>query len=502
MNVTIFTFIIFILMACHRNEVLRAGYPAKWGKLHPALQNNFYASVTLNYQFESLVTMGMSGVIEPLGANSWEISDDFQTYRFNIDTNRKFSDGSQLTAHDYKQAWEKGLQKAPDSFNNSLRDVLYKVEGFENFKELKSISGLKVINDGVLEIKFKSPFRQALDELKGARFAAYKTLPGDKIIGTGLYVIKNISEQSLLLIQNPYRLSSKKPAKINIKVISSTEAVEEIKNNKLDVYFSAKAHPKFNNLEAPLALLQGQESSHAAAHLNGKKGRIFSSKPNRKAFQYLIHKIFRENSKNTYSSIPGFKYDPQVYLPLQQGRITDIKTNEIIDSGKQSLQALIEETRNNPLLIYYDDDSEWIIEKLKSYGIKLHKDTKNTTVLGAKILDEIYKTHQSDVLFLSFSVSNGDPDGVYHLLGKNGAIHTPYVYRESVAESLEKGRSIFKRDQIDPFYQNVTQSILEEVPFVHLGFKTSIALYSDNRVRVAQEILNRNDSHLHAFELK
>ena len=112
---------------------------------------------------------------QPLAAKSWIISPDYRVFTFKIDTDRKFSDGIKLSAHHFKESWERGLGMAPLSATSSVRDVLYKVAGFSSYASTKTLSGVVAKDDETLEVTFEKPFRIALDYLP-----APATQPGDK----------------------------------------------------------------------------------------------------------------------------------------------------------------------------------------------------------------------------------------------------------------------------------------------------------------------------------
>ncbi len=488
-----------------KNQVLRVAYPAQWRNLKPALQDNYYSSIILVNQFDPLVSMGVNGSLEPLGASSWEIDDEFKTFIFKIDTTKRFSNGDYLSSEDYKRSWEMALKEQPDSFNNSLKDVLYKVVGFDDYKKTGTISGILTPNKETLVIKFSTPFRKAIDELKGARFAAYKKIESIEI-GTGDYIINQKSTDELLLTPNPYSSQFEKLSPIQINVVSIESALDYIEKGKLDIYFSSRPHESFKNAiedeSSGVGVLLGQDSTHSSINVNGMKNRIFSNPSYRKALQFLVLNGFKENRGNVYVKTPGFRTDHQIYLKLQAGRVSEQLVINKIQEGKPYVQELIDATKDNPIIFYYDDDSQWIMEKLKAEGLKFSEESRNINGMGPKLLDEVYKLHQSDLLTLGFSVSNGDPDGIYHILGKNGAIFSPMYHRSKISDLLETGRELYDPNVLDSFYQKVTLKALEEIPFIHLGFKTSIAIYKKSKINVNKVILNRNDNHLSAFQLK
>jgi ABC-type transport system substrate-binding protein len=107
-----------------------------------------------------------------------------------------------------------------------------------------------------------------------------------------------------------------------------------------------------------------------------------------------------------------------------------------------------------------------------------------------------YSADGPDILVESFSVDSVDPDGIYHALGKNGAIRTPYVYSEVVGDLLEEGRKIVDTTALDGHYKKVSESLLNDVPMVHLGFGRSATFFRRDRVEVDSSFLARHQGQL------
>jgi ABC-type transport system substrate-binding protein len=114
----------------------------------------------------------------------------------------------------------------------------------------------------------------------------------------------------------------------------------------------------------------------------------------------------------------------------------------------------------------------------------------------------IYKGEEADIIPGNFGVASGDPDGIYHKLGKSGAIASPMTNNTPVAQLLEEGRQIIDKNKLDVFYKNVTRKILDEAPLVHMGFNKAIAIYRNDKIQVQESVLRRNEGHLQIFEAK
>jgi ABC-type transport system substrate-binding protein len=491
--------IIVVLSVRKKDSTLKIGFPYTWGNLTPPLQHTVYADTIIKNEFEPLVRFGLTGTLEPLAAKSWIISPDYRVFIFKIDNARKFSDGTVLTAAHFKNAWEHGLTVQPKSANSSLQDLLYKVEGYEDFERTKKFSGLIAKDDTTFEIHFRTPFRMALDHLSGARFGVFMIKDG-KYFGTGSYAITSSTETTALLERNPFAIEKGGFERIEISVIDPSLAGSSLKSGRADIFAHAHlaAIEQCATGEDNIGCIFGDKAQHSVLFLNRLQGRFFSNSKHRQAFQALVLNAFPKNADSKDALKSGFSFDPQVFLPVQTGRITEGEVQSIIDRGKPFIPDFIKATREAPLFYAAKAERDPIFQLLTDQGVAF---TSNS---GARELKELvamgYKTSEPDILVLRASVENGDPDGIYHFVGKNGAILFPMAYSDRVGELVEKGRSILERAQMNAYYQDVTRAILEEVPFVHLGFNQDILAFRKDRIQVQETVRSRRQFHFHVFE--
>jgi len=498
-----FTVLFFSMKALetrHRYNRLRIGYPAYWGSLIPPLQHTLYGAALIENQFEPLVRRGRNGLIELLAAKSWSISEDFRTFTFVIDTKRRFSDGSYLKADDFKRAWTNGLVLETKAANHSLRDVLYKLDGFSDFEKTKQLTGVRVIAEDVLEVRFQSPFRIGLEQLSGKRLAVYKVSNG-KYIGTGPFVM---NEQNKIIYLTPNEYSQEKGnfREIQVLAIDSDEVQSAFKRDQIDIFAFADT-PGIticNNEVTNVVCATGEESSHRILDVNGLPGRLFSNKHHRLALQSLIAKDVL-NKKTSYELPPHiFKSDLQVYLPFQHGRISDETLNLIVAEGDQHINEMVTATKTTPIYYITAVPTKWPMTLLQANGVKF---TSNSGQVDLKSrFTMLYKTFEPDLIMGGFAVVNTDPDGLYHVLGKNGAIFSPMTYRKTIGNLLEEGRAITDITKLHSHYKEVSEAILREVPFVHLGYTYGAFAYREDRVSISDTIRTRNDYRFNIFSPK
>lgn len=477
-------------------EVLKVGYPEYWGKnMSPSLQHTIYADALMGNQFEALVSIGPAGSIKALAAKSWTVSDDKKTYTFKIDTSRKFSDGTPLTSKVFKDSWEYGLSLPPKSANSSLQDILYKVVGYESFSEKKEISGLKTPDDETFIIEFKDSFRAALTNLAGSRMAAFIIDENKNILGTGPYIINESEDRKLTLTVNPYREEGVHFKKVLVEVIDPNHAQESLESGKIDV-FSLAEHAEFSKCleeDTKTGCFSGNESRHITMVLNSKPGRLFNKLENRLAIQALFYDTFAGKTLPTKMKLKTV-LDPQIFLPLQSGRIEDKIAMEMVERGRPFIESFIEETKSKPIRMITGTSSnliDWVKKDLMEKGV--HFSEESEVVPMKELAKTYYKTHDTDISLMTLSVASGDPDGIYHVLGRNGSIASPMMFRRDSSKLLEEGRKILDLGQIDGHYQKVTEAALLEVPFVHIGYLKTLMAYRKDKLKLNKAYKQRED---------
>jgi hypothetical protein len=217
----------------------------------------------------------------------------------------------------------------------------------------------------------------------------------------------------------------------------------------------------------------------------------------RLAFQYLYwDAMFAKDFELAIPSLVASP-DPQTYLPFQAGRLDEEEAKKLLAEGKQHVNLLIKASKASPINIIAA--SEEFRKAITKRGLVLapNQDTKNLDYFKL-----VYGGKGYDVLLGTLSVAHGDPDGLYHALGKNGAILNPASLRGAVSDLLEEGRNIIGQEKLDEHYKKVSRALLKEVPWVHIRFSRAAAIIRKDRVYVDNFSLRRNEGHLDVFKLR
>ena len=476
---------------------IRIAYPNTWGALIPPLQHTLIASAIMSNEFEPLVQYGQDGVILPLSCLSFEVSDDFKIFKFHINTKKRFSDGTYLNSMIFKKSFEHGLKLQNLSHNQSALDGLYQLVGFDKFEKTGSISGIVSASPEILELHYQKPFRKALENLTGIRFSAYINKSDNDFIGTGPWKIQNFPDKrKVVLVPNIY---SDDPKNFEIEIAVEEDWLEKLKENSIDIAEIVD----FNILDCSnlkqhnISCLLGEEESHTVVHLNQLENRFFSNKNNRKAILYLLSELLKQPEYQYRIGNYLNKIDMQTFLPFQKGRLLPENILPKIEDGEKYVLDLIKNSKKNPIFFATARKDLFIVDFLKSKGIHFSNNT------GSFSFDDIikmgYKTSEPDILFISFSIVSGDPDGLYHALGANGAISFPMSQNIKITSLLEEGRALIEEKDIIKKYEELNYAIFEEVPIVHLGFQRQVSLYRSDNVKTLSPVVKRHDHRLNVY---
>jgi len=378
-----------------------------------------------------------------------------------------------------------------------MADILYLIDGYGEFTQTNHFPGIKVVSQSEISIKFIRPFRLALDNFFGVRFAVSKII-NSKHIGTGPYRITSEEKNLITLEKNKYHNDKNMlHDKIKISYNNYPENIELLKKGEIDVtlgnmFFNI---PECEEANSTLACIEGQESSHLIISLNGLNESILNDKKLRQALQYLIKSKLKKASWETLFA-QGFELDHQIFLPMQKGRLSQFEVETIIDEGKKHISLLIQKAANKGIR-FHSRDASFLTKILSDDQININEIKESSS---ADWLQLYYKTFETDMIFMGISIAHGDPDGIYHALGKTGAISSKMTYRTNVGDLLEQGRSLSDIEKLDEHYKKVNRTILEEVPFVHLGFNRHLYIFNKTNIKINDAILHRRGIDFNVFE--
>lgn len=154
-------------------------------------------------------------VVEPALAEKWEVSEDGLEWTIHLKDGLKWSDGSDLTANDFKYAWLRALDP---NVASEYAYMLFPIKNGEKFNSGKASSdevGIEVVDAKTLKVTLENPtpyfdtllgfatyypVNQKFVEEKGDTYA----LEADTLISSGAYVVKSWEHNSSMILEkNP-----------------------------------------------------------------------------------------------------------------------------------------------------------------------------------------------------------------------------------------------------------------------------------------------------------
>lgn len=150
------------------NQILHVANSEEPRELDPLLSTGSPEHNILMALFEGLTSKHPKTLkIQPAVAESWEISEDKKTYRFQLRKDARWSNGDSLTAADFVYAWKRSLMPA---FGSEWAYMKYYIKNAEAFHTSKITDfdqvGVHAIDTYLLEVELNYPtsfFLQILD---------------------------------------------------------------------------------------------------------------------------------------------------------------------------------------------------------------------------------------------------------------------------------------------------------------------------------------------------
>lgn len=139
--------------------VLQFGNGTEPQAIDPHLTSGVPESHLMDVLFEGLLGKDPATLAPtPAMADKWEVSPDGRIYRFHIRDDARWSDGTPLTAEDFRWSWWRGLQPA---LGNESAYMMFPLKNAEAYLkgEIKDFNqvGVRVIDPHTLEVELGAP---------------------------------------------------------------------------------------------------------------------------------------------------------------------------------------------------------------------------------------------------------------------------------------------------------------------------------------------------------
>lgn len=266
--------------------------------LIPANTNETGGGRILDAIFAGLVYYDASGATHMEMAESIEPNEDSSVWTVKLKEGKKFSDGSEVKAHNFVDAWKKGASEA------MLSSYFFEPIAGSDDEGTGDLTGLEVVDDYTFTITLKAP---AADFSQRLGYAAYFPLPdstledmetgGEQPVGNGPYMVAEGGWEhnaQIHLIPNPEYKGDNvaKNGGVDIIFYSSLDAAyQDLLSGNLDVldalpdsaFATYEADLSGRSVNQPAAIFQSFAIPSSLEHFSGEEGNL-----RRQAISYAI----------------------------------------------------------------------------------------------------------------------------------------------------------------------------------------------------------------------
>ena len=266
--------------------------------LIPANTNETGGGRILDAIFAGLVYYDASGATHMEMAESIEPNEDSSVWTVKLKEGKKFSDGSDVKAHNFVDAWKKGASEA------MLSSYFFEPIAGSDDEGTGDLTGLEVVDDYTFTITLKAP---AADFSQRLGYAAYFPLPdstledmetgGEQPVGNGPYMVAEGGWEhnaQIHLIPNPEYKGDNvaKNGGVDIIFYSSLDAAyQDLLSGNLDVldalpdsaFATYEADLSGRSVNQPAAIFQSFAIPSSLEHFSGEEGNL-----RRQAISYAI----------------------------------------------------------------------------------------------------------------------------------------------------------------------------------------------------------------------
>lgn len=266
--------------------------------LIPANTNETGGGRILDAIFAGLVYYDASGATHMDMAESIEPNEDSTVWTVKLKEGQKFSDGSEVKAHNFVDAWKKGASEA------MLSSYFFEPIAGSDDEGAGDLTGLEVVDDYTFTVTLKAP---AADFSQRLGYAAYFPLPdstledmetgGEQPVGNGPYMVAEGGWEhnaQIHLIPNPEYKGDNvaKNGGVDIIFYSSLDAAyQDLLSGNLDVldalpdsaFATYEADLSGRSVNQPAAIFQSFAIPSSLEHFSGEEGNL-----RRQAISYAI----------------------------------------------------------------------------------------------------------------------------------------------------------------------------------------------------------------------
>ncbi|RCW57418.1 peptide/nickel transport system substrate-binding protein [Halanaerobium sp. ST460_2HS_T2] len=363
--------------------------------LNPIYAANKAEKIISQQIFDSLVTLNAEGELIPNLAKTWEINNQARVFRFKLRENiyfHPFQINGALSSLSKRRVtaadWKWSLEYLAASENKSpYANLLNKVKGYEEYRQgrSKEISGIKILDDYLLEIELKesyAPFIYNLTENAAVVLPEQAVLNNSKFfmepIGTGAFVLNNFNPDQIILKKfdnywkNNYR-KERLPYLDRIKIDFSANESEIKEYHNYDIYqLSSELYQKYSELEKTDNYQLKKTAENIYYYLgynyNSSLKKVISDQNIKEYLRNSLNEINLEQNDDLLSFIFPFQYSKEAsYIDQINNLVKKNNDNNLKDEAyPEQLNLVSNDSKNNKVI------ADLIKNELQDKKIKLN----------------------------------------------------------------------------------------------------------------------------------
>lgn len=480
--------------------------------LDPALVYDSYDAALVNQLYDGLLEHDANFTVQPNVARSWRISEDGRTYRFLIEPNVVFHDGSHVTARDVAFTLERIFRLDPET-TTLARQYLSVIAGSSEYArgETRNIEGIEVIHDQEIEIRLSEPYAAFLNVLASevARIVPrdYVLAHGDDVlqrapVGCGPFRLVRWDAESQLVLERFDRYHGQKsyldrlviltpPAPVLPHALAgfaagTLHAVELTAGGRdaLEAVQGAQIHRRrelsltllgFNSAVAPL---DDARLRRALAHAIDVDDMATLTSPGRAPATGVLPPGF-----------PGFTPEPK-RLPYDPDRALRL-LEEAGHPGAEGLPVLViaipRRTQNDESL------ARDLCDQLARVGVRARAE-----YFDWEDFDRGLRESSFAAFLITWVADLPDPDSFFYpLLHTNGSVNYFGYGNATVDAALDAARSENDRGHRIELYRDIERTVLAQAVLVPVHFSSTLFAVQPNVRDFAISSMGGSDLPLH-----
>lgn len=464
--------------------------------LIPANTNETGGGRILDAIFAGLVYYDASGATHMEMAESIEPNEDSTVWTVKLKEGQKFSDGSEVKAHNFVDAWKKGASEA------MLSSYFFEPIAGSDDEGAGDLTGLEVVDDYTFTITLKAP---AADFSQRLGYAAYFPLPdstledmetgGEQPVGNGPYMVAEGGWEhnaQIHLIPNPEYKGDNvaKNGGVDIIFYSSLDAAyQDLLSGNLDIldalpdsaFATYDADLSGRSVNQPAAIFQSFAIPSSLEHFSGEEGNL-----RRQAISYAID---RDTITDTIFS--GTRTPTKDFTsPVVDGYNDSVPGSEVLTYNADKAKELWAKADaispwSGTFSIAYNSDGghqAWVDAVTNSV-----KNTLGIDAVGAPYPD--FKSLRSEVTNRTITSAfrtgwQADYPGKYNFLAPiygTGAGSNDTDYSSAEFDGLlQQAASASSNDEANSILDKAQEVLFKDLPVIPLWYSNVVGGWSEN----------------------